>query len=129
MVNVQEVNRYFKNKSRGWVSASGSVENYLKQKGRPGMKSEFAGDPNFHVVCKYLEQVGELQLKSDVAKSLEEIVSGVFGFPLVGSLDILIGAAVEACGYKPLGDQIIESALTAGIVVLIGLLIGVVFSN
>lgn len=48
----------------------------------------------------------------------------MFGVPMVGTLDILIGAIADACGYKTIGDQLLEAApifVAIGSIVAIGL--------
>ena len=129
MANGQDVAKYFRRKGDQWTAISGSVESHLRKNGRQGMKAEFEGDPDFYIVCKYLKEVGEIQLRSDVAKSLEELVSATFGFVVVGAIDILIGAIVEACGDRPLGDQLLEGAGAVAVIGLIGLAIGALFSK
>lgn len=129
MASGQDVARYFKMKGEQWTATSGSVENHLRKNGRKGMKAEFLADPQFRVVCTYVEQVGEIQFRSEVLQSLEEMVSDTFGALVVGALDILIGAVVEACGDKPLGDKLVEGAVTTIGISLLIIVIGALFSK
>ncbi len=129
MVDGYQVSHYFRGKGIEWASISGSVEVHLKKMGRQGIKTDFKDDPEFLVVCDYLKQVGELQLRSTIGKSLEGIVSSTFGIPMIGTLDIAIGAAVEACGDTTLGDKLIGAGVVASVVALGGILIGSLFSE
>ena len=102
---------YFQNKGAEWRSLSGSVEAHLSSRGRSGIASEFSRDPSYaSIVCPYFRQLGELQLRSEVVRSLEGYVGAAFGLPLAGTMDILIGAIADACGYKTVGDQLLEIA-------------------
>jgi hypothetical protein len=129
MVDGYQVSYYFHKKGIEWTSISGSVENHLRKMQRQGIKADFQNDPEFSVVCDYLKQVGELQLRSTISKSLEGIVGSTFGIPLVGTLDIAIGAAVEACGDTTLGDKLIGAGAVASVVALGGILLGSLFSR
>lgn len=129
MANGQDVSRYFRRKGVEWIKSSGGVEAHLRKEKKAGIKSDFQNDPDFHVVCEYLSQVGELQLRSTVGKSLEEVVGDAFGIPLVGTLDIAIGAAVEACGNDTLGSKLIGAGIIAGVVALGGILVGALLSD
>lgn len=129
MVDVQEIVRYFRIKGQVWSNLSGDIESHLKKMQRAGLKSDFQEDPDFYVVCDYLKQVGELQLRSTIGKSLEDLVGSAFGIPLVGTLDIVIGAAVEACGDTTLGDKLIGAGTVASVVALGGLILGAIFSD
>ena len=93
------------------MSSDGSVENYIRRKGRKGLASEFSSDPVFDSkVCLYFRTLGELQLRAHVVKSLEGLVGVAFGIPLAGMMDTVIGAIADACGYKTIGDQLLEAA-------------------
>ena len=129
MVDGYQVSYYFRKKGIEWTSISGSVENHLKKMQRQGIKADFQNDLEFWVVCDYLKQVGELQLRSTIDKSLEGIVGSTFGIPLVGTLDIAIGAAVEACGDTALGDKLIGAGAVASVVAIGGILLGSLFSK
>lgn len=129
MVDGQQVSKYFRNKGYEWKNLSGDVETHLKKVKRTGLKADFQNDPNFWVVCEYLTQVGELQLRSTIGKSLEDLVGSAFGIPLVGTLDIVIGAAVEACGDTTLGDKLIGAGAVASVVALGSLILGAIFSD
>lgn len=129
MVDGYQVSNYFRRKGVEWASISGSVENHLRKMQRQGIKADFQSDPEFWVVCDYLKQVGELQLRSTMGKSLEGVVGSAFGIPLLGTLDIAIGAAVEACGDTTLGDKLIGAGVVALVVALGGILLGSLFSE
>ena len=129
MVDGYQVSRYFSKKGIEWASISGSVDNHLRVMQREVIKADFQNYPEFSVVCDYLKQVGELQLRSTIGKSLEGIVGSTFGIPLVGTLDIAIGAAVEACGDTPLGDKLIGVGTVAAVVALGAILIGNLFAE
>ncbi|MGC8618740.1 MAG: hypothetical protein ACP5UZ_08430 [Thermoplasmata archaeon] len=129
MTDARYVSSYFRSKGSSWKSTAGSIENYLTQKGRTGLKIEFQNDPNFKQVCMVLKNVGELQLRSNIYKSVEDLVGGLFGVPLLGTLDIVVSAAVEACGDVPLGDKLLESGVVSAIVVLGAIVLAAIFSD
>lgn len=128
-MNGQEVSKYFRNKGDEWSRLSGNVENHLKKVQKDGLKLDFQSDPNFRVVCEYLKQMGELQLRSTIGKSLEDLVGGAFGIPLVGTLDIVISAAVESCGDTTLGDKLLGAGAIASVITLGGLILGAIFTD
>ncbi|EQB71426.1 MAG: hypothetical protein AMDU1_APLC00027G0001 [Thermoplasmatales archaeon A-plasma] len=110
MTNEASVIGYFSEKGRTW-SMYQPLEQYIKQKGRDGLANEFRNDPGFRVVCEYAKEAGELQLRSEITKSVEELVGIMFGLPFVGALDIIIGAVEDACGTTFLAGKLIKSGL------------------
>ena len=118
MVSFYEVDAYFKQKALVWSRTDGSAETHIRRLGRRGLAGELSSDPAFApVVCAYVHQVSELQLRSEIARSLESLVSIVFGVPLVGTLDVVIGAIADACGFKTIGDKLIEAALAPLVII------------
>jgi hypothetical protein len=125
MPNVDVLYAYFQEKGSQWRKIGGSVENYIRMTGRGGLAQEFQADGNFrNTVCPYFKTLGELQLRATVVKSLEGLVGVAFGVPLIGTMDIVIGAIADACGYKTIGDQLLEAApilIVLGSIVALGL--------
>lgn len=110
MPNQYEVIEYFSRKGDEW-SKYDSLEKYIKQKGRNGLAEEFRNDRDFDVVCQYANEVGELQLRSDITKSVEDLVGAIFGFPFAGALDVIIGAIEDVCGKKFIAGKLIKGGL------------------
>lgn len=125
MSQIDDLYIYFRHKASLWKSSDGSVENYIRRKKREGLAIEFSSDPDFHsTVCPYFRTLGELQLRARVVKSLEGLVGVAFGIPLAGMMDIVIGGIADACGYKTIGDQLLEAApifIALGSIVALGL--------
>lgn len=119
MANENEVISYFSRKGNMWA-ANQALEQYLKKTGRVGLSKEFKNDPEFRVVCEYAKEAGELQLRSDITKSVEELVGTVFGFPFVGTLDVIIGAIEDACGNTFLAGKLIKGGLVILVIAAIG---------
>jgi hypothetical protein len=124
MGNPESVARYFSKKGLQW-SRYGSLEQYVKQVGRDAIADDFRNDPEFETVCEYAKQVGELQLRSDITKSVEDLAGLVFGIPFVGALDVIIGAIEDACGHKFLAGRLIKG----GILILTAAAIASAFSG
>ncbi|PYB68297.1 hypothetical protein DMB44_04430 [Thermoplasma sp. Kam2015] len=110
MSSPESVTWYFSNKGMQW-SRYGSLEQYVKQVGRAAIADELRNDPEFAEVCKYAKQAGELQLRSDITKSVEDLVGAVFGISFVGALDVIIGAIEDACGHKFIAGRLIKSGI------------------
>jgi hypothetical protein len=110
MSSPEEVINYFSYKGQIW-SQSGSLEQYVKKVGRKGIAEEFKNDPYFAVVCEYANQVGELQLRSDITNGVEDLVSIIFGVPFAGVLDVIIGAIEDACGKTFLAGKVMKSGI------------------
>ena len=83
-----------------------AVEQYVKEAKIEGLSQEFKNDPSFVYVCNFIQYAGTIQLRSGIAKGLEEYAGLLFGVPLLGTMDIIIGAIEEACGKKVAGELI-----------------------
>ncbi len=121
--NIQEVIFYFRRKGQQWISQGIPIEEYIKTAGIDGLKTEFQNDPSFVCVCNFIQYAGTIQLRSGIAKGLENYAGLLFGIPLLGTMDIIIGAIEEACGKKVTGELIVKGV--TGILlgaVLIGVL-------
>ncbi len=116
--DISQVIFYFNGKGRKWISQSDTIEKYVKETGIEGLSQEFKNDPAFVNVCNFIQYAGTIQLRSSIAKGLEEYTGLLFGIPLLGTMDIIIGAMEEACGKKIAGEIIVKG--------LMGVLIGAV---
>lgn len=116
--DISQVIFYFNRKGREWISKSDTIEKYVKETGIEGLSQEFKNDPAFVYVCNFIQYAGTIQLRSSIAKGLEEYAGLLFGIPLLGTMDIIIGAIEEACGKKVAGELIVKG--------LTGVLIGAV---
>lgn len=130
MADPNYVSEYFKNKAIRWRNAAGSVENYVTQKGKGGLILEFKNDPAFGQVCAFINEVAKQQYGPDIYTSLENIANSLIGVPVSGILDIIVGAAVEACNNPVLGADLIEKGLIAIVIFAIGaVLLAAIFSK
>jgi hypothetical protein len=71
-------------------------------------------------VCNFINYAGTIQLRSGIAKGLEEYAGLLFGIPLLGTMDIIIGAIEEACGKRISGELIVKgiTGVLVGAVIL-----------
>jgi|ACXJ01.1.fsa_nt_gi hypothetical protein len=117
-VDIGQVIFYFNKKGREWVSQATTVEDYIRNAGVKGLSQEFRNDPPFVCVCNFISYAGTIQLRSSIAKGLEEYAGLLFGVPLLGTMDIIIGAIEEACGKRVAGELMAKG--------LMGVLLGAV---
>ncbi len=107
-ISIRNVVFYFNQKGRKWVSQANSIEDYVGRSGVDGLRVEFENDPSFVYVCDFIQHASTIQLRSGIAKGLEEYAGLLFGVPLVGVMDIIIGAIEGACGQKVAGELILK---------------------
>ena len=110
--NVGKAVAYFQSQFAYW-SSHGGVETYLRARDRKSLAAEFAKDHTFTAVCEAFKEIGELQLRSQIAKMAEGLVGSYFNFPLVGEMDIIVGAIADACGFDTIGDKLIKIGAVA----------------
>jgi hypothetical protein len=113
MADPEAVSRYFQFKIQQWSAVEGSAERYIRNAGRPRLAQEFATDPGFVAVCELVHEIGELQLRSHIVQSIEGLVGSAFNAPIGGEMNIVIGAIADACGFKTLGERLVEVGLAA----------------
>ncbi len=124
MATKEDVAYYFSRKAREWQSSEKSVENYIKQEGKTGLTQEFRSDPEFMVVCQFIQQAGAFQLRNSIGKGFEEAAGIMFGIPLLGAMDIIIGAIEEACGNYVVGEKLLKAGTAVVGVFIIGAILG-----
>lgn len=108
VVSINYIAVYFNRKGMEWASKANSIEEYVRNVGVDGLTLEFVNDPSFVNVCIFIRNVGTIQLRSNIAKGLEGGVGVLFGIPLMGVMDIIIGAIEGACGKKVAGELILK---------------------
>ena len=111
MESASLFNDYVIRKINEWKSVPGylSVNHYLHFMGRQKISSEIRGDAaNF---CYFLKDASYEQIRSHVLKLVEWTAGLLFGFPIVGGIDIFLLAMTEACGYRKLAGKIVESVI------------------
>lgn len=106
--DISQVIFYFNRKGREWISKCDTIEKYVNESGREGLSLEFKSDPGFVYVCNFIQYAGTIQLRSSIAKSLEEYAGLLFGIPLLGTMDTIIGTIEEACGKTVAGELIVK---------------------
>lgn len=116
---------YFQRKMLQWGATPQSRKEYIQSKGRIGLKEEFEQDTEFKTtVCPLIHQIGDLQLKDELVKNLEDFVDEWFGSPVFGEVNIVVGAIADACGYTTTGKKLIISGLVALIPFVAAILLG-----
>ncbi len=117
---------WFRQKVSKWGSTSEERKDYIKRVGRQGLALEFSSDAEFQqIVCPWIKQIGDIQAKLTLPPMLEGLFDHWFGVPLVGEIDIVIGAIADACGYPALGDQLIKvGEVSLGVAFLLGFFVG-----
>ncbi len=103
--------RYVAGKLGQWKSIQGyrSADHYIHSMGRGKIASEISGDATSF--CLYLRGATYDQIRSHVLKLVEWTAGLLFGFPMVGGIDIFLSAMMEVCGYRKLAGKIVESAI------------------
>jgi len=121
MVNgdILQIIVYFNKKGSEWISDANSIEDYIKKSGVNGLSQEFRNDPQFAYVCSSISRLNTIQLRSGIAKGLEEDVGLLFGIPLLGTMDIIVGAIEAACGKRVAGELIAKGVIGVVVGVLI----------
>ncbi|AAT43532.1 hypothetical protein [Picrophilus oshimae] len=125
MVTADDVASYFREKAFQWIIADDSIENHVRVLGRDGLSMEFESDPNFHIVCQFVEEYNKLRLRYTINNAFQKNVNFVFGIPLVGAMDIIIGAVDDACRKMYISCSVLRS--DAGLLIS-GIVMGVVKS-
>lgn len=113
MSDPYAVSRYFQNKASDWIQSDGSVKAHVRRVGKDGLADEFRTDGAFGEVCELVHEFGELQARAHIVKSLEGFVGDQFGWPLVGEMDIIVGAMALACGFTTLGEKLVWTGVAA----------------
>jgi len=97
-----------------WGNTVESRKEYIKRKGRAGLAEEFRNDLQVReVLCPLIKRIGDFQLKAILGETLlkEGLMDEWFGNPIVGEVNIVVGALADACGYEALGDKLIQTGL------------------
>jgi hypothetical protein len=125
MTEVEEAtpegcSRYFHRKAAQWIKSDGSVEAHIEKVGKKGLADEFRADSEFTAVCELIREIGDLQLRSTIATSLEGLVGDQFGSVFTGELNTVIEAVGTACGILTTGKKLViggvAAAAAAGII-------------
>ncbi len=121
-VSEQPVYSWFRMKVESWGSTSQERKDYIRQRGRTGLASEFSVDEYFKMnVCPWIRKVGDVQAKLRMPEMVAGLLDWWFGVPGIGEIDIVIGAIADACGYDALGDKLLPIGAVA---LIIGVLSG-----
>ncbi len=62
-------------------------------------------------VCPYIKETGYVQSKNVLAQAAEGIADIWIHFPVSGTLDIVMGALLDVCGFYRRGDSLIIKGL------------------
>jgi hypothetical protein len=111
MESANVFDKYVIEKLGQWKSIQGyrSADHYIHSKGRGNIASEIRGDKASF--CFFLRDASYDQIRSHVLKLVEWAAGLLFGFPIVGGIDIFLFAMMEVCGYRKLAGKIVESAI------------------
>lgn len=93
---------------------------YVKGCGQSKLAQEFRSDTLFQsVVCPFIKQYAIQEQKTAATSILRDVLALSEGNFLPVEMDLVIGAVLEACGYRDLGSQFLKIALGAVILVLL----------
>ena len=111
MESADVFDKYVAGKLGQWKSIQGyrSADDYIHSMGRGEIASEIRGDKASF--CLFLRDASYDQIRSHVLKLVEWAAGFLFGFPIVGGIDIFLFAMMEVCGYRKLAGKIVESAI------------------
>ena len=62
-------------------------------------------------VCPYIKEAGYIQSKNVLVQAAEGIADIWIQFPFTGTLDIVMGALLDLCGFYRRGNSLIEKGL------------------
>lgn len=114
MANRQAAYNYLRGKFQTWNQQTGKLERHVDPRKRDGIASELRHDINEvrAAVCPYIKDVGYAQSKSLIVQAAEGLTGSFFGFPLISTADVILGALMDVCGYVRRGDALILSGLS-----------------
>lgn len=129
-----QVVQYFHFKLSQWEASAPSCWHYAVAHQRQGLMVEFSNDNTFrNIVCPFIHQAGQPQLRSQLLLAAEGFLGREAGFPVDLALDIILGAAADVCGYRGEAQQLENRAAQAAAVAAAGvglaLLLAYLFSR
>ena len=113
---------YFRNKLVLWGSTPPhyDAKRYIASKKKPGLIQEFRSEPLFrNVVCPYLANYARGKERDALVSMFRDAVALFEGNIIPVEIDILIGAVLEACGYRKRGSGLLWLAIGAVILAAI----------
>lgn len=112
--NSQPMYDYFKRKFISWKTASGRMASYVPViRGKEKVLEELRADASLLKtdVCPYIKEAGYIQSKNVLLQAAEGLAGWEIQFPIAGTLDIVMGALLDLCGYYRRGDALIVKGL------------------
>lgn len=103
--------KYVVGKLGEWKSIQGyrSADDYIHSMGRGKIASEIRDDKASF--CLFLRDASYYQIRSHVLKLVEWTAGLLFGFPVVGGIDIFLLAMMDVCGYWRLAGKILDKTI------------------
>ena len=123
MSEIDDVAYFFNRKASEWTATGLTVEQYIKNHGKENLAEEFRSDPYFPAVCQFANKASTIQLRSGIGKGFEEVAGLLFGVPLVGATDIVVGAVELACGQNVRGERLLKGGTVAVGLFILGALL------
>lgn len=113
MANQQLAYDYLRNKFQEWNRSGGNLENYVNSRKMQGVEDEFQKDVTEvkRTVCPYIKEIGHAQSKSLIVQAAEGLAGNFFGFPVISTADIILGALMKVCGFVRQGDNLIQKGV------------------
>lgn len=110
----QPMYNYFRDKFTTWKNVNGRMTSYVpviggKDKVLNELKQD-AGELKVEV-CPYIKEAGYIQSKNVLVQAAEGIADIWIQFPFTGTLDIVMGALLDLCGFYRRGNSLIEKGL------------------
>lgn len=129
-----QVIQYFRFKFSQWEASAPSYWHYAVERQRQGLRVEFSNDNTFrNIVCPFIHQAGQAQLRSQLLVAAEGFLGREAGSPIELAVDIILGAAADACGYRREAEQLENQAAQVVAILAAGaglaLLLGYLFSR
>lgn len=124
MADSQTAALYFRRKFSEWKEGDGSAVAHIQRLGRTGLAGEFRRDPSFRGVCEFVQLAGRAQLRSAAYKGAEGVFSDLLGVPLAPTIEIVLAAVADACGYNTEANDLATAAIAAfAIAIIFGIVV------
>ncbi|MEM0134650.1 MAG: hypothetical protein QXU18_05400 [Thermoplasmatales archaeon] len=112
--NPQPTYDYFRRKFTSWQIENGKMASYVPVLGgKEKVLHELEVDASLlkSEACLYIREVGYAQSKNILLQAAEGFAGLEIRFPILGTLDIVMGSLLDLCGYYRRGNALIIKGL------------------
>ena len=105
---------YFRRKFTSWQVTNGRMTSHVPiVGGKERVLTELRNDGTFlkMEVCPYIKEAGYVQSKNVLLQAAEGFAGWEIQFPVLGTLDIVMGAMLDLCGFYRRGNALIIKGL------------------